>query len=260
LSDLYDLFTFTPGESAANQRSAIFQGAEVEISGREGGSSKDKKSQTNGLAKEKDVESSALSKMDGVATLEEFKEDPSVHDEKRMLDGIFARNVGSAYDHEQIVNGKQNVKPDIEVLRKAAKEESREAVAHLRRAGAQADSMPAGTVTWTGEVGHRPGSNRRRGGPSSAGVMNNLAGRQGLNSSEGINKNMKAKDFVPMIKEFINRQGGKVVTKMLVDHFSPYCKGKKQNEEFERALKSVAEISQRGSYGRAMWSLKKGGN
>ncbi|KAK7213417.1 hypothetical protein V2G26_020595 [Clonostachys chloroleuca] len=260
LSDLYDLFTFTPGESAANQRSAIFQGAEVEISGREGGSSKDKKSQTNGLAKEKDVESSALSKIEGVATLEEFKEDPSVHDEKRMLDGIFARNVGSAYDHEQIVNGKQNVKPDIEVLRKAAKEESREAVAHLRRAGAQADSMPAGTVTWTGEVGHRPGSNRRRGGPSSAGVMNNLAGRQGLNSTEGINKNMKAKDFVPMIKEFINRQGGKVVTKMLVDHFSPYCKGKKQNEEFERALKSVAEISQRGSYGRAMWSLKKGGN
>lgn len=248
LSDLYDLFTFTPSESAANQRSAIFKGAEVEIPAQKGTAAQ------NG-----DKETSALNKMEGVATLEEFKEDESAHDEKRMLDGIFARSVGSAYDHEQIVNGKQTAAPDIATLRKVAKEESREAVAHLRRANEEADRIPAGRVTWTGEVGHRPGANRRRGGPSSAGVMNNLADRQGINSNAntGINKNMKFKDFVPMIKTFINRQGGKAVTKMLVDHFSPYCQGKKQNEEFERALKSVAEISQRGSYGRAMWTLKK---
>ena len=30
------------------------------------------------------------------------------------------------------------------------------------------------------------------------------------------------------------------------------------NEEFQEALTAVAEITKRGSYGRAVWSLKKG--
>jgi DNA excision repair protein ERCC-6 len=101
--------------------------------------------------------------------------------------------------------------------------------------------------------------------------MSNLADRQGIagvpspsgsSSNSGanstINKNMKAKDFMPMIKTFIERQGGRAVTKMLVDHFGPYCHGKKQNEEFQHALTTVAEITQTGTYGRAVWTLKKG--
>lgn len=258
LSDLYDLFSFTPGDAAGGQRSAMFKGAEVDIRTAQRHTSKaDAAASANGDQQTgADIEQKELQKMGGVAAMEEYKEDKSVHDEKRMLEGIFARTVGSAYDHEQIVNGPQSSEPDVETLRKAAKEESIFAAAHLRRAGQEADRVPVGTVTWTGEVGQRPGANRRRGGPSSSGVLNNLADRQGL-SSPGPKKNMKAKDFMPMIRSFINRQGGKAVTKMLVDHFGPYCQGEKQNEEFRKALETVAEITQRGSYGRSMWSLKK---
>lgn len=258
LSDLYDLFTYTPPGHKGNQRSSIFKGAEVNIS-------EDQKKGT-ATATDESEEGKELQKMDAVATVEEFKEEEHVRDsERRMLSGIFARTVESAYDHEQIVNGKSKVAADVADLRSAAREEAREAAAHLRRAGAEADRVPIGTVTWTGEVGNRPGaSSRRRGGPGSGAVMSNLSVRQGINaagpstppSSNGINRNMKAKDFAPMIRTFITRQGGSAVTKMLVDHFGPYCKGKKQNEEFQEALTAVAEITKRGSYGRAIWSLK----
>ncbi|KAL6850857.1 DNA repair protein rhp26 [Amphichorda felina] len=257
LSDLYDLFTFTPGDSAG-ERSAIFQGAKVDMTAdQQAGESNGTESPKVGQSRGGDDEQKELQKMSGLAAVEEFKEDKSVHDERRMLEGIFARSVGSAYDHEQIVNGPQKAEPDIDVLRKAAKEESRSAAIHLRRAGEEADRVPIGTVTWTGEIGQRPGPSRRRGGPSSAGVMNNLADRQGL-SPASPSRNMKAKDFMPLIKTFIARQGGKAVTKMLVDHFGPYCQGEKQNDEFRKALETVAEISQRGSYGRSVWTLKQG--
>jgi DNA excision repair protein ERCC-6 len=259
LSDLYDLFSFTPGDSAGGQRSAIFKGAEVDITTQQ--QAKDANGAAapqTGSSNDNHDEQQELQKMGGVAAVEEYKEDKSIHDEKRMLEGIFSRSVGSAYDHEQIVNGPQKAEPDIDVVRKAAREESRSAAIHLRRAGEEADRIPIGTVTWTGEVGQRPAAaNRRRGGPSSAGVMNNLADRQGL-STGSPSKNMKAKEFIPMIKTFITRQGGNAVTKMLVDHFGPYCQGKKANDEFRKALESVAEISQRGSYGRSVWTLKKG--
>ena len=256
LTDLYDLFSFTPGDAAGGQKSAMFQGAEVDINTQQPEAKGGDRSQPAKSKEEEDVEQKELKKMGGVATVQDYKEDTSVHDEKRMLDGIFARSVGSAYDHEQIVNGPQKVKADIDVLRKAAREDSRAAAAHLRRADEQANSVPIGTVTWTGTVGQRPGANRRRGGPSSAGVMNTLADRQGLNGSSA-NRDMKAKDFMPMIRTFITRQGGKAVTKMLVDHFGPYCQGKKQNDEFREALNRVAEITQSGSYGRSVWMLKK---
>ena len=271
LSDLYDLFTFNPSDAENTQRSAVFKGAEVNIS------SDDKQlavraKESAAAAAAKDQEGQELRKMKGLASMENFEEDKDANDERRMLNGIFSRTVGSAYDHEQIVNGKPKVSADVDALRSAAKEESREAAAHLRRAGAEAERVPIGTVTWTGEVGNRPGaSSRRRGGPGSAGVMSNLADRQGIagvsspsgsgNGGAGggaINRNMKAKDFMPMIKTFIERQGGRAVTKMLVDHFGPYCHGKKQNEEFQHALTTVAEITQTGSYGRAVWTLKKG--
>ncbi|KAF4120320.1 DNA excision repair protein ERCC-6 [Geosmithia morbida] len=255
LSDLYDLFSFTPGDAAGGQRSALFKGAEVDI---------DKAGQQQEDNVNQDNEQNELQKMGGVTSMEEFKEDKSAHEEKRMLQGIFARSVGSAYDHEQIVNGPKTAEPDVDALRRAAKEDSRSAAAHLQRAGQEADRVPIGTLTWTGEVGRRPGvGGRRRGAPSSAGVMNRLADRQGLNNATGGaagssgSRNMKAEDFMPMIRTFITRQGGKAVTKMLVDHFGPYCQGEKQNDEFRKALETVAEITQRGSYGRSMWSLKK---
>ncbi|EQK99417.1 homoserine dehydrogenase [Ophiocordyceps sinensis CO18] len=70
--------------------------------------------------KEGDAEQRELQNMNLVAAMEEFKEEESAHDERRMLQGIFARSVNSAYDHEQIVNGPQKAKADVGVLQREA--------------------------------------------------------------------------------------------------------------------------------------------
>lgn len=97
--------------------------------------------------------------------------------------------------------------------------------------------------------------------------MSNLANRQGLDDSgsgrsrsgtPGADRNLKAKDFMLLIKQFINRQGGKVPSKMLVDHFNSYCPGKKQSDEFKVALDTVAVLNKTGGSGRGMWSMKPG--
>lgn len=266
LSDLYDLFSFNTEGEAGAQRSEVFRGAEVDLTNKATAEAKGT-SATSTVAGEDDAEGRELNKMSLVAAMEEFKEDKSIHDEKRMLEGIFARSVNSAYDHEQIVNGPQKAKADLSVLRQEANQVARQAAAHLRQAGQEARRIPIGTVTWTGEVGSggRPGANRRRGGPSSAGIMSNLADRQGLDGSSanssrsgtpGSDRNLKAKDFMLMIQTFIKRHGGKVPSKMLVDHFNPYCPGKKQSDEFKLALDKIAVLHKPGGAGRGIWSLK----
>ncbi|TWU74949.1 hypothetical protein ED733_005292 [Metarhizium rileyi] len=272
LSDLYDLFTYNTGGQADAQRSEVFRGAEVDISANTDGEAITKQRLapiTNVGRRGGDVEEEELSRMNIVAAMEDFKEDDSVQNERRMLEGIFSRSVNSAYDHEQIVNGPQKAKADIHVLRQEANQVAREAAAHLRHSAQEARRIPIGTVTWTGEVGSggRSGGHRRRGGPSSVGVMSNLANRQGLDGGSasssrsgtpGLDKNLKAKDFMTMIKTFINRQGGQVPSKMLVDHFNPYCPGKKQSDEFKSALDRIAILNKTGGTGRGMWSLKPG--
>ncbi|KAH6893506.1 transcription-coupled repair protein CSB/RAD26 [Thelonectria olida] len=267
LTDLYDLFSFNPVGEAGAQRSEVFKGAELDIgSGAPEGAEARNLQSTNTVG---DDEKKELQQMNLVAAMEDFKEDKSAHEEKRMLEGIFAKSVNSAYDHEQIVNGPQKAKADVSVLRHEANQVARQAAAHLRQAGVEARRVPIGTVTWTGEVGQtgRPGPNRRRGGPSSAGIMSNLADRQGLDGGSGSSsrsgtpgsdRNLKAKDFVAMIKVFINRHGGRVPSKMLVDHFNSYCPGKKQSDEFKTALDRVAVLSKTGGAGRGIWTLKPG--
>lgn len=270
LSDLYDLFSFNTGEDASANRSEVFKKAEVDLINNNETGDANPTSQTVGSSDpEKDVEGRELKQMGLVAAMEEFREDKSAHDEKRMLEGIFAKSVGNAYDHEAIVNGPQKAKADMSILQHEANQVARQAAAHLRQAGAEARRVPIGTVTWTGEVGQagRPGANRRRGGPSSAGVMGNLADRQGLDTGSGrssrsgtpgTDKNLKSKDFVTMIKAFINRHNGRVPSKMLVDHFNPYCPGKKQSDEFKAALDKVAVLNKTGGAGRGIWTLKTG--
>ncbi|KYK61124.1 hypothetical protein DCS_02265 [Drechmeria coniospora] len=261
LSDLYDLFSYNPGDDPALQRSEVFKGAEVDLA-----STRNMKKAAVAARKRRhdDVEQGELQGMNMLAGMEEFTEEKSVHDEKRMLEGIFARSVNSAYDHEQIVNGPQKAKADIGVLRQEANQVARQAAAHLRLAAQEARRVPIGTVTWTGEVGTggRPGANRRRAGPSSAGIMRNLADRQGLNGdasesssrsrTPGTDRNLKAKDFMIMIKTFINRHNGRVPSKMLVDHFNTYCPGKKQSDEFKLALDRVAILNKAGGAGRGL--------
>ncbi|KAJ2966910.1 hypothetical protein NQ176_g9923 [Zarea fungicola] len=91
LSDLYDLFTYNHGGHAAAERSEVFKGAEVDFTNTEAPQTADP-----------DEEQKELNQMDLVAAMEEFREDKAATDERRMLDGIFARSVNSAYDHEQI--------------------------------------------------------------------------------------------------------------------------------------------------------------
>ncbi|KAG6039661.1 hypothetical protein E4U41_002329 [Claviceps citrina] len=262
LSDLYDLFTFNAGDAAAAQRSEVFKGAEVGIPA--------KHEENDARTEDDDAERRELRKIESVAAVEEFHEDESAHDERRMLEGIFSRSVNSAYDHDQIVNGPQKAKADIGLLRQEANQVARQAAAHLQHAAEEARNVPIGTVTWTGEVGSggRPGGRRRRGGPSSAGIMNNLANRQGLDSGSAsrsrsgtpaADKNLKSKDFMVMIKAFVHRHGGRVPSKMLVDHFNTYCPGKKQSDEFKLALDRVAVLDKSGGgVGRGMWTLKPG--
>ncbi|EWG49839.1 DNA excision repair protein ERCC-6 [Fusarium verticillioides 7600] len=268
LSDLYDLFSYNTGEDASANRSELFKKAEVELATGDGEQGQRSESAQN-VAGGTDVESKELRQMGLVAAMEDFREDKSVQDEKRMLDGIFAKSVNNAYDHEAIVNGPQKAKADMSVLQQEANMVARQAAAHLRQAGAEARRVPIGTVTWTGEVGQagRPGANRRRGGPSSAAIMSNLADRQGLDTGSGgssrsgtpgADKNLKSKDFVAMIKTFINRHNGRVPSKMLVDHFNPYCPGKKQSDEFKSALDKVAVLNKTGGAGRGIWTLKPG--
>lgn len=270
LSDLYDLFSFNPAGEAGAQRSEVFKGAEVDLTATRGQPNHKKTAPLDAESTRKDgAEGEALQNLGLLSSVEEFKEDKNVHDEKRMLEGIFARSVNSAYDHEQIVNGPQKAKADMSILQREANQVAREAAAHLRQAGVEARRVPIGTVTWTGEVGQagRPGAHRRRGGPSSAGILSNLADRQGLDGGSasssrsgtpGLERNLKAKDFMLMIKTFINRHGGKVPSKMLVDHFNPYCPGKKQSDEFKAALDKIAVLQKAGGAGRGMWSLKPG--
>ncbi|KAK7753462.1 DNA repair protein rhp26 [Diatrype stigma] len=225
----------------------------------------------------------------GVASLEAFQADasaePAPSEEDRIMEGLFARSgaLHSALEHDQIVNGKRKPQANPAILQQEANRVAASAAASLRRAAEQARSVPIGTVTWTGEVGEagRPmaAANIRRGGgggggPGSAGILAGLADRQGLNhspggsgssrnnspaparSSPGAATTVRARDFERMIPDFIRRHGGQVPTKLLVDHFNPYCVTNQQSAEFKAALNRVARMEKKGSSMRAIWALR----
>jgi DNA excision repair protein ERCC-6 len=284
VADLYDLFTLGSTEGTTD-RGHLFQGAEVKFDKAVHSDQFRSRSERppadlvpissvrhgdNGGAEGEENEANAVKNIDIVATTEDYQEDKTIHDEKRMIEGIFARSVDSAYEHDQIVNGKQKVQADQAMLRHEANQVAASAAAHLRRAGEEARNMPIGIVTWTGEVGTggRPGTGRRRAGPSSAGVLAGLANRQGLGGTNSTDssrsgtpageRSLKMKDFIVMIQTFIKRHNGKVPSRMLVDHFNPYCPNARQTEEFKAALDRVATLSKSGSTGRGIWTLKPG--
>ncbi|KAF6845491.1 DNA repair protein rhp26 [Colletotrichum musicola] len=276
LSDLYDLFSFgDAGQMASAERSKLFEGAEVTFNNPEPQRRGDKPSKdavpisSVGGRKEGDDEVATVRQLSGVVSMVEYKEDKEVHDEKRMTENLFARNVESAYEHDQIMNGKKTVQADQAMNQIEANRVAAQAAALLRRSGQEARSIPIGTVTWTGEVGEggRPGNHRRRAGPSSSGVMAGLANRQNLSGASSrsgtpsaAKENLRERDFVLLIHAFIKRQGGQVPSKMLVDHFNPYCQTARQSQEFKAALDKVADLSKRGtgSTGRGVWTLRPG--
>ncbi|KAL2271948.1 hypothetical protein VTJ83DRAFT_1319 [Remersonia thermophila] len=209
----------------------------------------------------KDVGETDLRNIDGVAGLETYEDSSSPPpNEDRLMEGIFAKSgVHSTLEHDEIVNGKKPIKADRKILQQEANRIAAEAARSLQRAGEQARNIPIGTVTWTGEVGEagRP-SNPRRGLPGS-GAGSASSSRSGTPMGRAAEQqNLGVTDFEKMIPVFIKRHGGKVPSKLLVDHFNRYCPTRRQTDAFKLALGKVAEMEQRGSSMRAIWRLRPG--
>jgi len=273
LSDLHDLFTLGSPETSGTETGRLFkESAEVNFSkaapSRPTNPTNTTSAGSNQNALAGGDEQVGLRKIDGVAGVEDYKGEeskPAIKDEDRIMEDLFARSgVHSALEHDAIISGKPRA--SHAVLQHEATRVANEAAAALRRAQEQARHIPIGTVTWTGEVGEggRPSNIRRgRGGPGSAAVLSNLASRQGLHPSpgpegSGSRATMRLKDFMKSIPQFINRHGGKVPTKAIVDHFNPYCKTREQTAEFKEALSRVARMEKVGSSMRAIWVLREG--
>jgi len=218
--------------------------------------------------------------------------------DRRLLSTIFARSgVQSAHEHDAILasgSGKRKITADPEIIAAEARKVADRAALELKRAGSIAKTIPAGIPTWTGVVGTagRPeeplrsglgssrggfASGRRRGGggPSSATILSNLAARQGLsdglgNPSSNVasgsssrastpnSNHPKGKDFMIMIRDFLNAHGGSAYTQMLIQHFNRYCGTEQRTQEFKEMLRKIAKLEKGGSnaQGRGRWVLK----
>ncbi|TGJ88139.1 hypothetical protein E0Z10_g659 [Xylaria hypoxylon] len=276
LNDLHDLFTLGSSEAAGTETARLFKESEVNIHTTGTTPAPTDSSHGNPVNSNKSTSSggeehNGLQRIDGIASLEEYKsgeeEKSATKEEDRIMEGLFARSgVQSAHEHDAIVGDRQKPRADRAMLQHEAARVANEAASVLRRAKEQARHVPIGTVTWTGEIGEggRPSNIRRgRGGPGSASVLSNLSDRQGLSpsGSEGsrpARSTMRLNDFLKAIPQFIKRHGGKVPTKFIVDHFNPHCKTREQTAEFKEALNRVAKMDSRGSSMRGIWVLREG--
>ncbi|KAI1180263.1 SNF2 family N-terminal domain-containing protein [Nemania sp. FL0916] len=278
LTDLHDLFTLGSSEESGTETARLFKESEVDIHKSATPPSAPNPAGKNPDGSEQNASSGGdgqdgLQRIDGIAGLEDYEADDTTKsatkEEDRIMEGLFARSgVHSAHEHDAIVGGKQKPRADRAMLQQEAARVASEAASVLRRAKEQARSVPIGTVTWTGEVGEggRPSNIRRgRGGPGSASILSNLAGRQGLSPGGGGRggTTMRLNDFAQAIPQFIRRHGGRVPTKAIVDHFNPHCKTRDQTAEFKEALNRVAKMDAppRGggsSSMRGIWVLRDG--
>lgn len=282
LNDLHDLFSLSSYEDGMTETSQLFKGSEAKNFMKSGPKEllipgqdrvllvpSAKKAAAREVAsvtvkaEPQDDRENDLRNIEGVASLETFKAepDPPANEEDRLMEGLFARSVHSALEHDKIMNGKKTVRADKKMIQQEANRIAAQAAISLRRAGEQARNVPIGTVTWTGEVGEagRPVQPRRRIAPGSAIIRN--AGASGSrpgthNAQQAPDRTLRAKDFEKMIPAFIKRHGGQVVSKLLVDHFNQYCTGTRQAEEFKIALGKVAQMEKKGTSMRATWSVK----
>lgn len=302
LKDLHDLFTLGSTEDGQTETGSIFKGTEVQLSGPGKSSREDDQvdsSLKEGGEKAKEPE---MTSINGISRQEDYRgnpdeekqADPSAEEggqpqrEDRVLSSIFARTgVHSALEHDAIINGdKTKPRADPAIIAREAKRVAARAAQELQRSAAVARTIPAGVPTWTGQVGSsgRPeerlpisrgrGGMRggRGGGPSSASVLANLQARQGDSATSSRastpgargrgREQPKGRDFLVMIRDFLNAHGGSTPTQMLVDHFNRYCGTEQRTAEFREMLKAIATL-EKGSRGRGSWVLKdefKGGS
>jgi DNA excision repair protein ERCC-6 len=295
LKDLHDLFTLGGTEDGQTETGNIFKGTEVKLSGSNEDMEEDGAAPiTTSSEPEKKQTAAEMATITGISRQEDFRGNPdeekqaaqsreegdSTQKEDRVLSSIFARTgVHSALEHDDIMNGgKKTLRADPEIIAREAKRVAAQAARDLQRSAAVARTIPAGVPTWTGQVGssgrpeERLPSTRGRGGMrggrggglSSAAVLANLQSRQAGSASSsrastpsGRGRDQpKGQDFLAMIRDFLNAQGGSAPTQMLVDHFNRYCGTEQRTAEFREMLKAIAKL-EKGSRGRGSWALKE---
>jgi DNA excision repair protein ERCC-6 len=293
MKDLYDLFTLGGSEDDTTETGEMFKGTEVRFNKTpEPATLKDDiavRTTSSAAGVHDDAVSQDITQADapqgdadaevrnltGVASLEAFRgdlaEEKPASDEARLMEGIFAYSgVHSALEHDEIINGKKKITADRGMLEREAKKIATEAAAELRKAGEAARTLEPGTVTWTGEFGSagRPINIRRGAGPSSAGILSNLANRQGISTPASASSSRsgtpgsadrtpRGKDFMKLIRDFIKRQGGSVPSQALVNHFDRMCKSPQQTAEFKHMLGEIARLEKgANSRMRGRWVLK----
>nr|KMM69324.1 DNA repair and recombination protein RAD26 [Coccidioides posadasii RMSCC 3488] len=235
MSDLHDLFTL--GDNGPTETSKMFQEADVTFQE----NSKHEKDTKESKVEEERKEKDKISKVTGVAALEQYqsatgtptetdgetKRTAASNSDARLMETIFTRSgVHSALEHEQIFNGrKRSVKADPKIIEAEAKRVAAEAAKELLKAQEVARTVPVGTPTWTGQFGTagRPvdptapggtmpvyagggGSVARRTmhGPSSASIIANLTNRTtGQHSSSGRNSPGRSGTSTPRGKDFM---------------------------------------------------------
>jgi DNA excision repair protein ERCC-6 len=316
LRDLHDLFTL--GEAAPDgqtETGSIFKGTEVQLSGDSGKAKEQQENLAAVAAAEKAKKEAEMTEIIGISHAEDFRggeaeakdtntenpDNPTNAKDDRVLGAIFARSgVTSALSHDDIINGNsaassKKITADPEIIAREAKRVAAIAAAELRKAGEIARSLPAGSVSWTGQFGTagrpeatpvrhggvvssrggRGGS--ARGGPSSSSILNHLASRQGLAGPNATATTTttpststfraasraatpsapqpKGREFLTLIRDYLLAHGGKVYTQNLIDHFNRFCGTPQRTAEFKEMLKVIA-VLEKGSRGRGKWALK----
>ncbi|KAI2792244.1 DNA repair protein rhp26 [Penicillium oxalicum] len=280
-SDLYDLFSLTEENDNELETTKLFKNADVTYQEQAKANPGNQRRGAVNRQKAQPVQADEedISAVQGVANVEQFRneaedEKSSKTAEDRIMHGIFARSgVHAALEHDQIINGKRNVRADPKLIEEEARRVAAEAARELRRAEEVARNTPIGLPTWTGSFGvggrvdtaGNGGSSSRPAarGPSSSSLLANL----NPNASSIMSPNStppgsvtpsrmpRGKDFLPLIRDFLLSRRGPVFTQVIVDQFNHYCTTPQRVAEFQEMLKTVASLD-RDRGGRGRWTLK----
>ena len=259
MSDLHDLFTLGDANEQITETSKMFQGSEVKFN-------VDQPTATS------TGEDERIAKLKGVASLstkgpsegEDQIDKSGQLSEQRIMAGIFQRSgVHSALEHDRIVNGRRFIPADANMNEREARRVAARAAKGLQDAEQIAKSVPAGEATWTGQNGTVGRPHTWSNGPSSSSILAGFQGgvngsRSGGSRSGGLRRNRGTVvvGFTKRIREFLTLHGGRVYSRMILDHFNRYSPTKELTEQFYKTLRELAVLQRGSSQGRGAWVLK----